>query len=181
MKRHVSFIAICMLLCLALTGCGSKAIEEGTTYLEDGNYKKAVTKFKEAADKGQDTGEAYRGIGMAKWELGEYEAALSAFQSALDNGAEKTAALYNFLGSCELKLDNPKEALNYYNLGQECDDASKELMQEMKYNEIVAYLSGFRMPRTYDESTVRKKLKEYVKDYPDDERGTKEAEFLETQ
>ena len=43
MKRHVSFIAICMLLCLALTGCGSKAIEEGTTYLEDGNYKKAVT------------------------------------------------------------------------------------------------------------------------------------------
>lgn len=96
MKRHVSFIAICMLLCLALTGCGSKAIEEGTTYLEDGNYKKAVTKFKEAVDKGQDTGEAYRGIGMAKWELGEYEAALSAFQSALDNGAEKTAALYNF-------------------------------------------------------------------------------------
>ena len=72
MKRHVSFIAIFMLLCLALTGCGSKAIEEGTTYLEDGNYKKAVTKFKEAVDKGQDTGEAYRGIGMAKWELGEY-------------------------------------------------------------------------------------------------------------
>ena len=52
MKRHVSFIAIFMLLCLALTGCGSKAIEEGTTYLEDGNYKKAVTKFKEAVDKG---------------------------------------------------------------------------------------------------------------------------------
>ena len=168
MKRHVSFIAIFMLLCLALTGCGSKAIEEGTTYLEDGNYKKAVTKFKEAVDKGQDTGEAYRGIGMAKWELGEYEAALSAFQSALDNGAEKTAALYNFLGSCELKL-------NYYNLGQECDDASKELMQEMKYNEIVAYekLGKWENART--------KLKEYVKDYPDDERGTKEAEFLETQ
>ena len=41
MKRHVSFIAICMLLCLALTGCGSKAIEEGTTYLEDGNYQKS--------------------------------------------------------------------------------------------------------------------------------------------
>lgn len=175
MKRHVSFIAIFMLLCLALTGCGSKAIEEGTTYLEDGNYKKAVTKFKEAVDKGQDTGEAYRGIGMAKWELGEYEAALSAFQSALDNGAEKTAALYNFLGSCELKLDNPKEALNYYNLGQECDDASKELMQEMKYNEIVEYeeLGKWENART--------KLKEYVKDYPDDERGTKEAEFLETQ
>ena len=159
MKRHVSFIAIFMLLCLALTGCGAKAIEEGTTYLEDGNYKKAVTKFKEAVDKGQDTGEAYRGIGMAK----------------LDNGAEKTAALYNFLGSCELKLDNPKEALNYYNLGQECDDASKELMQEMKYNEIVAYekLGKWENART--------KLKEYVKDYPDDERGTKEAEFLETQ
>ena len=47
MKRHVSFIAIFMLLCLSLTGCGSKAIEEGTTYLEDGNYKKAVTKFKQ--------------------------------------------------------------------------------------------------------------------------------------
>lgn len=29
---------------------------------------------------------------------------------------------------------------------------------------IDGYLSGFRMPRTYDESTVRKKLKEYVKE-----------------
>ena len=48
-------------------------------------------------------------------------------------------------------------------------------MQEMKYNEIVAYeqLSKWENART--------KLKEYVKDYPDDERGTKEAEFLETQ
>ena len=93
----------------------------------------------------------------------------------MDNGAEKTTALYNFLGSCELKVDNPKEALNYYNLGQGCDDASKELMQEMKYNEIVAYekLGKWENART--------KLKEYVKDYPNDERGTKEAEFLETQ
>lgn len=48
-------------------------------------------------------------------------------------------------------------------------------MQEMKYNEIVAYekLGKWENART--------KLKEYVKDYPDDERGTKEAEFLETQ
>lgn len=175
MKRYTSFTVICLMLCLMLTGCGSKAIEEGTKYLEDGNYKKAVTSFKEAVDKGQDVGEAYRGIGMAKWELGEYEAALSAFKSALDNGAEKTATLYNFLGNCEMKQDNPKEALNYYNLGLECEDAGKELTQEMKFNEIVAYeqLEKWENART--------KLAEYVKDYPDDERAAKEAEFLETQ
>ena len=43
-------------------------------------------------------------------------------------------------------------------------------------NDVVAF------PQDYAAAmTIYGKLKEYVKDYPDDERGTKEAEFLETQ
>lgn len=70
MKRHVSFIAIFMLLCLALTGCGSKAIEEGTTYLEDGNYKKLSRSSRKQWTKDRTPERAYRGIGMAEWGTG---------------------------------------------------------------------------------------------------------------
>ena len=48
------------------------------------------------------------------------------------------------------------------------------MKQEMRFNEIAAY------EKTGDYESARTKLKEYVEDYPDDERAAKEAEFLET-
>lgn len=175
MNRYKRLCAAMILVSFALTGCGSKTLEEGTELLKSGKYKEAVEQLKEAAEQDKYAAEAYRGIGMAKWELGEYEAARNAFESALENGAEKTAALHNLLGNCELKLNNPKAALNYYSLGEKCEDASKELLQEMKFNEIVAY------EQLGEWDNARTKLADYVKDYPEDERAAKEAEFLETQ
>ena len=51
--------------------------------------------------------------------------AREAFKNALENGAKKTGTLYNFIGTCELRLGNPESALNYYNLGLASEDISK--------------------------------------------------------
>lgn len=175
MKRYLAVLITVFLAVSGLTGCGPKSVEEGLVLLEDGDYKRAVNKFKEAVDNDKDLGEAYRGIGIAKWELGEYEAARNAFASALENGAEKTGTLYNFLGNCEMQLDNPKAALNYYNLGIASEDCSGEMLQEMRFNEIAAY------EQCGEWENAKTKLAEYLEDYPEDTRAVKEAEFLGTQ
>ena len=90
------------------------------------------------------------------------------------SGGDKTPEIYNLMGNCCMKLDQAKQALNYYRLGLEEEDASDELKQEMRLNEIAAYeMSG-------DMESAKSKLKSYIQDYPDDERAAKEAEFLET-
>lgn len=175
MRRYLVMLLTVFMVSCVLAGCGSKALEEGLELLEAGDYEGSVDKFKEAVENDENPGDAYRGIGIARWELGQYEAARNAFESALENGAEKTATIYNFLGNCEMQLDNPKAALNYYNLGIACEDCSDEMMQEMKFNEIAAYEQSGQW------ENARAKLAEYTEAYPDDARAAKEAEFLETQ
>lgn len=175
MKRYLAILLTVFLAVSGLAGCGPSSVEEGLELLEAGDYKRAVNKFKESVDNDKDLGEAYRGIGIAKWELGEYEAARNAFASALENGAEKTGTLYNFLGNCEMQLDNPKAALNYYNLGTASEDCSEEMLKEMRFNEIAAY------EQCGEWENAKAKLAEYIEDYPDDERAVKEADFLATQ
>ena len=111
---------------------------------------------------------------MAKWEQEDYEGARDAFKEALDNGAEKTGAIYNLLGSCEMKLNDSQGALSYYRLALSAEDSSEDLLKEVKYNMIAAY------EQSKDWESARAKLKEYIAEYPDDETAGKEAEFLET-
>ncbi len=71
MKR-ATLLALTVSACL-LTGC-TNALKDGTGYLEDGNYKEAVTAFQKAVGtKARKTAEAYRGLGMAYYELEDYE------------------------------------------------------------------------------------------------------------
>ena len=174
MKRFLVMIwIVCAAVCLA-TGCAGDPLEEGVELLQEAKYEEAAERFEDAAEKEKDAAEAYRGIGIAKWELADYEGAKEAFQQALDLGVQPTATLYNFLGNCELALQNPVAALNHYRMGIALEDADGELMREMKFNEIAAY-EGIG-----DWESAKVKLSEYMEDYPDDERAVKEAEFLKT-
>lgn len=175
MRRYLVIILAVFMVSGMLTGCGGNPLEEGLALLEEGDYEGSVDKFKEAVEDDKNPGDAYRGIGIAKWELGQYEAARNAFASALENDAEKTATIYNFLGNCEMQLENYRSALNYYNLGIACEDCSDEMLQEMKFNEIICY------EQCGEWENARKKLEEYTAAWPEDERAAKEAEFLETQ
>ncbi len=172
--KHIKLVFAVMLIGVMLTGCGGNPSKKGVEYLESGEYKKAIEQFEKAIDKDVNTGDAYRGIGIAKWEQKDYEGASEAFQNALEHDAEKTGTIYNFLGSCELKLDHPEEALNYYRLALAREDNSEKMTKEMRFNMIVAY------EKMGDLESAKVLLKEYLEDYPDDEDAKKEIEFLET-
>lgn len=166
-------IAAVILAAFSLAGCSS-ASEKGLEYLQDGEYDQAIEEFQKAVDKDDNPGDAYRGIGIAKWEQEDYEGAREAFMSALENGAQKTGTLYNFIGCCALRLDDASSAVNYFNLGISQADNSAELEQEMKFNVIAAY------EQMEDWESARAKLQEYLEEYPDDEAAQKEMAFLET-
>ena len=174
MNRYRKIMLTMIVSALMLTGCGENPSEEGLLLLQEGKYEDAIAKFQEAIDDEKNMDDAYRGIGIAKWELEDYEGARDAFENAMDNGAEITATLYNFLGTSEMKLGNYKMALNYYRLGMELEDCTGEMLQEMRFNEIAA------LEKIGDWENARFKLTEYIADYPDDEKAAKEAEFFET-
>lgn len=172
-KRQIGLSAAASLLVLCLCGCGNPS-EDGVECLESGQYEEAIEHFEKAVEDEVNVGDAYRGIGIAKWEQEDYEGAGEAFRNALDNGAQKTGTLYNFIGSCELKLGNAVSAQNYFQAGIEQEDNSAELIQEMKYNIIAA------LEQAGDWESARARLYEYVAQYPEDAAAQKELQFLET-
>ena len=70
MKKLVGLMA----LLLVLTGCAGN-IKDGISLLEEGKYEKAIEVFQEDVKKGRNLDEAYRGLGIAHFELKDYESA----------------------------------------------------------------------------------------------------------
>ena len=173
-RRRYLVAVLLLVVSVMFSGCAN-AVKSGTESLEEKDYKEAAKEFQKSIDKEKDLGEAYRGLGICYWEEEDYEKALEAFENALDNGAKKTATLYNFLGLCERKVGSPKKAAFYFQTGQTKDGASEELTQEMAFNEIEAY------EEAKDYNSAKTKLEAYTESYPDDEKAAKELEFLETQ
>ena len=155
--------ALLVVVCtgVLLTACGNSS-QKGVEYLEDGKYDQAIEQFEQAVDKKKNVGDAYRGIGIAKWEKKDYKGARKAFKKALENDAEKTGTIYNMIGNCDLKLGEAKE------------DSGKKMKKEMQYNIIVAY------EQMEDWESAKVKLEEYLENYPNDKSAKKEAEFLKT-
>lgn len=175
MIRKKLWVTVSVLLVAAvLTGCISNPYKDGMEALENGRYEEAAEQFKQAIEKDKNKPDSYRGLGMALWESEDYEGAKDAFVHALEEGAEKTGTLYNFLGVCELRTGEADKAAAYFEKGLKAEDNSEELTREMRFNYIAA------VEKTGDIDKAKSLLSEYVKDYPDDEEAVKEAEFLET-
>lgn len=170
------FLLLCLFLYLCLTVWKVNPSEEGIEYLKNGQYEEAVEQFEQAVEKEINAADAYRGIGIARWEQEDYAGARDAFQKALEQETEQpfTGTIYNFLGNCALKLNDPASAQNYFQQGIGLKGNSTELDREMKYNLIVAF------EQTGDWESAKAKLSEYVAEYPDDANAQKEQQFLET-
>lgn len=168
------FLLLC--LCLWLLLNKGNPSEEGIEYLKNGQYEEAIEQFGQAVEEEINVADAYRGIGLACWEQEDYEGARDAFQKALEQKTEQpfTGTIYNLLGICEMKLNNPASAKDYFQLGIGLKGNSAELDREMKYNLIVAF------EQTGDWESAKAKLAEYTAEYPNDANALKEQQFLET-
>lgn len=169
-----------VLLLGVLAGCANP-VEQGVEQLKEKNYEKAIASFEKITEKDaksdkakEKAADAFRGTGIAYYELQNYEQAKQAFLQALDFGTKETGTIYNFLGICQMQLKDYESAAAYFEKGLACEDNSDELIQEMKFNEISAY------EELREWETAKAKMKDYIAQYPNDEAAAKEAEFLET-
>ena len=87
-----------------LIGCANY-MKDGLELLQTGNYEEAIASFQNEIAEEKNLDEAYRGVGIAYFELEDYSAAAEAFENALANGAEETASIYQMLGVSYLQLD----------------------------------------------------------------------------
>ena len=172
-KRKIAMLVMTGVL---LTGCmGTNYLEEGVSQLEEKQYEEASKSFQKEIDEEKNLDEAYRGMGIAYFEMEEFEKAIDAFGEALDNdGAEETATLYNFIGISNMKMENYEEAVSAFEKGMSMEDCSDTMKQEMLFNTVVSY------EKLGDWDNAKEKVSEYNEQYPGDSKAEKEAEFLET-
>lgn len=171
MKKWI--LAIVLSGVFVFTGCTNN-IETGLEALKAENYKEAKESFEKEIKKEKNLDEAYRGLGIACFELGEYDAAIQAFEEALKNETEKTATLYNMMGVCYMQTEAYEKALDVYTKALSIESIVDETKQEIQYNLIAVY------ENMADWDAAKEQMKAYQEAYPDDERVEKESDFLET-
>ena len=189
-----TLIGTLLSLCL-LCGCANK-VEEGADLLEKKDFEGAVKVFEQVLSDGKSSSvqeaEAYRGLGMAYFELGQYDKVGECLEKAVEAGGWKTPALYNLIGVSAMRQGDYTAALAAFEEGVAlpADGGSEqgafpwqeekvaadysEVMREMRYNRIVCHEKMYDWQQAYLAAT------EYLEYYPDDEAVRHEAEFLET-
>lgn len=164
---------VLLLVTMLLVGCASN-VSKGLEYLNEEKYEEAVACFEEEIARDKNLGAAYRGLGLAKYELGEYEEAVEALENASKNDTEKNATFYSLMADSYMQVDEYERALAYYSKAARKEDLTPELKQENAFNEIAIY------QELGEWDIVKEKAEAYVSEYPDDERMDKTMEFLET-
>ena len=166
-------IIMAVMLMMIMVGCSTN-LKDGVAFLEEGKYEEAITCFELEIAEGKKLTEAYRGMAISYFELGNFQSAVEYFDLVLaDEDAVETASLYVMKAASHLQLSQLDAALAAYQeaLTLEC---TEEMKQEILFNEIAIY-------QEYGEwDTVKEKVAAYVESYPEDNRMDKTVEFLET-
>lgn len=192
--KETGIAAIIAVICsfLGLFDYGEEQIKDAYALMEKQQYEEAQQEFEAALELCEETHEryedkeketyvlteAYRGLGMAAYEMEDYTNASAYFQKALDAGAEGTVIFYNMFGISALKAEEYEAALNAFENGIALAETEKttdtEMYREMYFNSIICceYLA--------DWENARLKADAYLALYPDDEAVQKEKIFLKT-
>ncbi len=141
----------------------------GRMYFYLGDYNSARDSLETAKDTA-NTSEVINLLGQTYEKLGDYNYAASVYSNYLLTTPD--AQVYNQLGLCELRTGEYQEALTAFQSGIAME--GKQLMQILKFNEIVAY----EYLGEFDKAALL--MKEYLQVYPDDEKALREYEFLRT-
>lgn len=136
-------------------------------YLEDyENARNSLLQVKITSDY-----EATLYLGKTYEALGEYNYASSIYTDYVVIDQTK-AEIYNQLGLCRIQMGEYELALQAFQTAMNIED--NEIMQSLKFNEIVAY------EYMEDFKTAAALLNSYLKSYPDDETAQREYRFLKT-
>ncbi|MCR5626385.1 MAG: tetratricopeptide repeat protein [Lachnospiraceae bacterium] len=142
--------------------------QKGRLYYWLGDYDNAKGCLEEANDTKADPGVVLY-LGKTYEALGDKSYAASLYSSYLtDNPSD--ANICNQLGICQLESGQYEAALAAFRQG--LGVTNNQIMQSLRYNEIVAYeyLSDFKQASVL--------MAEYIKDYPEDEAAKREQIFL---
>lgn len=121
LKREWICAAVCVILTVALTGCGEKneALQDAMALVQSLEYDEALTKFEEAAESGANSRLVDRGRGIAYMGLMDYEQAVTCFQQALSfsNGLVQNVDfdLNYYMAAAYMKSGRYQEAEDTYN------------------------------------------------------------------
>ena len=136
-------------------------------YLED--YENARNYLEKARD--EEGYEAVLFLGKTYETLGDYNYAISVYNTFVDSGQESPQVL-NQMGLCKLQMKDYQGALEAFQRAMNIE--GNGMMQVLKMNEVVAY----EKLEEYKKASVL--LDSYLKTYPDDEEAKREYEFLKT-
>ena len=173
--RKIQNLLLILAAGILLAGCGKNPYDQGMEALESGAYEEAAAQFQQAVEEEKNTADSYRGLGLGAVGTGKIMREPGRqLVSALEEGSQESGTIYHLLGSCELKLHQAEQALDYFDKGLTMEGNSKELIREMKRGQIIA------CEELGDLASARTLLEEYLEEYPDDEAAAKEVGILET-
>ena len=136
-------------------------------YLEDyENAKDCLLQVKISSDY-----EASLYLGRTYEALGDYNYASSIYNDYTLNDQSK-AEIYNQLGLCRMQMGEYELALMAFQSGMGIE--GNDMMQTLKFNEIVAY------EYMGEYTTAAVLMNDYLKTYPDDVAAQRENQFLKT-
>lgn len=148
---------------------GEDYYHRGRIYTYQENYASAKEDLITSLKMGY--GDAMLLLGNVYLDLEDPASARSMYQEYLA-GNEKGAKAYNGLAICDIYEENYDSALQNIQKGLEAEDP--EATQGLLYNEIVVY----EYQRNF--AVAKAKMKAYLEQYPDDEQGLRENQFLST-
>ena len=192
MKKY-RIVLLTLISIMAIAGCSSNKnfLKDGEKALENKDYTYAVNCFddmieatlkeepkNEKENKIQDNNisEAYKGLGIAYFELEEYDKALNAYEEADKYEVTKTAVMYRNMAVCAEKIEEYDKAVIYGERGLEStlDKDSSEIRKDLYYVIIKSYEVQGNWEDAYNVAL------RYNEEFPGDADMEKDIVFLET-
>ena len=144
--------------------------DKGRFYFYLGDFSNARDYLEKAKGNGSTGEELVLLLGQCYENLNDRTYALTVYQSYLSTSQSK--AVYNQMGMCYAAAGDYENALTAFQTGLSLSDTG--FTQELRFNEIVTY------EKLGDAAAAKELCESYVKDYPSDEAGQREYQFLKT-
>lgn len=116
-----------------LSGCGKEPVKyctAGMSKIESHDYEGAIEEFQEEISRDTDNRDAYRGLGIAYYRLGDMKAATDNFKIVIDKSGSRYDDIHldsmKYYAECLLNSGDYDSAVRYYSvLLSKCGDEEK--------------------------------------------------------